>query len=153
MPSSRSHGSLFRNWESLIAACLQNSDRLPGHEPFLEVLADLIAEAKAAKDEQEHQMGLRKAKSQMLELVLDRAHEAARKLRRFVLTHYDSRDEQLTEFGIIPNRSRTRRPETVPPTAPPPVPGPEAKPTETTAEATVSATETTGAPVTSEAAK
>jgi len=147
MPSSKSHGSLFRNWESLIAACLHNADRLPGMEPFVAVLEDLIAESKAAKDEAEHQMGLRKASSQTLDRVLDRAYEAARKLRRFVLTHYDSRDEQLTEFGIPPNRSRTRRPETVPPTAPPPVPVPEAaKPSEETAAATDSAAATADAP-------
>lgn len=143
MPLIEGHQDLFRDWDGLIAAVLQNADRMPGYEQFTTVLQDFLAEAKAAKAEQEQQEGLRKATTQKLDFLLDRGKEAARKVRRFVLLHYDSRDKQLTQFGITPFETRVRRTATIPKKPTPPLPGPEAqKPAQETASAPPPAGET-----------
>ena len=152
MPPIKAHAEVFRNWEGVIGACEQNADRLSGMEPLIDALKSFLAQAKEMKVEQEHQTGLRKAKTQRLNLVLDGGKEAVRKLQAFILTRYDSRDEQLTQFGITPNRSRKRK---LQPTKPP---APEAAaPAQETAQETVTpsapAEETTNPPASAPAAE
>jgi hypothetical protein len=152
MPPIKAHAKVFRNWEGLIGACEQNAGRLTGMESLITDLKDFVAQAKEIKVEQEHQTGLRKVKTQRLNLVLDGGKEAVRKLHAFILTRYDSRDEQLTQFGIRPNRSRKQK---LQPTKPP-VPEAAAPTQEATGE-TVSpsalAEETTNPPAAAPAAE
>jgi hypothetical protein len=149
MPQLKGHIKLFGDWDNLIGACLQNADRLAGMEPLLTALVDLFAQARTTKVEQDQQQGLRKVKTQSLDLTLDRGKEAARKLRRFVLTRYDSRDEQLTQYGITPNRTRVRRTAAA---SPKPVLE-AAKPAQETASAPASTEETTTGKPAAEPAK
>ena len=119
MPKIRGHADLFRDWEGLAGACERNSDLLPGMEPVVTSLREHLDEGRLIKLEQEHLEGLRKGMTQRLLQTLDDGKEAARKVRAFVLTIFHSRAEQLTQFGITPNRTRKRKTELPKPPAPP----------------------------------
>ncbi|HEV8581118.1 MAG TPA: hypothetical protein VGX68_18800 [Thermoanaerobaculia bacterium] len=109
MKRIRSFGDFYRSCDGLIRACELNSVLLPGVELLKEELRTLLNQAQELKDTQEHLTGLRKGVTQRLDWTLDDAKEAARKLRSFIKTRMHSRSEQLTQFGILPNRSRPRK--------------------------------------------
>lgn len=122
MPTGRTQGELLYKWGRMIAACEENAGRLPGMEPFVVELREWMEEVGAIKRQQDQQAGLRRSSSQALDHAFDRGQEAERKLRGFILSHFDSRDAQLAQFFITPNGKRPRRPETAPaPETPPPV--------------------------------
>jgi hypothetical protein len=106
MKQIRSFSDFMLSCDSLIGACEKNPELLPGVEPLKEELKALLTEARKLKELQEHLNGLRKAATQQLDGTMDDAKEAARKLRSFVKTRMHSRNEQLTQFGILPNRPR-----------------------------------------------
>ena len=113
MKQIRSYSDFIDTCDSLIGACDKNPEFLAGVEPLKEELATLLAEVRKLKALQQHLTGLRKAATQRLDGTMDDAKESARKLRSFVKTRMHSRNEQLTQFGILPNRprpSKRRRP-------------------------------------------
>jgi hypothetical protein len=126
MPPIKEHGSVFRDWRGLIDA-VEDPDNvviLAGIEPLKEALADHLEEAEALKAEQGSRTGQRKAATQTLGETLHSGKEAARRVRRFIQTRYDSHDERLTQFGITPTRTRRRKvkePEVPEPPSGPPV--------------------------------
>ncbi|HEV8580139.1 MAG TPA: hypothetical protein VGX68_13795 [Thermoanaerobaculia bacterium] len=116
MPQIEGHEKLFRDWRGLIAACERNADFLPGREPLTADLVNFLELAEAVKAQADYLAGQRKAETQHLDLLLDRGKEAARKVRRYILTVFDSRDERITQFGITPFRTRVRRTAVIKPT-------------------------------------
>ena len=108
MPRITAHSKIFRDWDSLLGACERHADRLPGAEPLKGELETLQRQAREIKVEQETLTSHRKAMTQSLVQAMDEGQEAARKLRSFVLTRLGSRSELLTQFGITPNRPRSR---------------------------------------------
>jgi hypothetical protein len=74
-----------------------------------EELAALLAATRDLKIEQETLTGRRKAVTQQMGQNFDDGKEMVRKLRSFVVTCLGSYAEQLTQFGITPNRSRKRK--------------------------------------------
>jgi hypothetical protein len=107
MPKITQHGSLFRDWESLIGAFDHNPDLLISVETIKGELEASLAQARALKVEQENLTGLRKAVSQRLLQTLAVGREAVHKLRSYVITRLGPRSERLTQFGITPIRSRS----------------------------------------------
>lgn len=109
MPQITAFAKVFRDWEGLIGACLQNLALLPGLEAVLALLQTNLAEARQIKIEQEDFEGRRKAMTQRLDVVVEEGRENARKLRGLVLAQLGSRSEQLTQFGVTPIRKGTRK--------------------------------------------
>ena len=109
MPQITAFAKVFRDWEGLIGACLQNLALLPGLETILALLQANLAEARQIKIEQEDLEGRRKAMTQRLNILVEEGRDNARKLRGLVLAQLGSRSEQLTQFGVPPIRKGSRR--------------------------------------------
>jgi hypothetical protein len=124
----KAYGSLFRDWESLIASCAENADALPDVGSLSAPLADLLTEARGAKNRQENLEGERRATTQALRDLSDRGKDAARQLRALVKARLGPKSERLKQFGIAPLRGRSRPATVKPPTEPPP-PIEDGKPT------------------------
>jgi chromosome segregation ATPase len=104
-----SHGKIFRDWEGLVQACINNGELLPGVEALRADLETLLQAGRAAKAAQENFQGQRQAMTQRLgQIVLD-GEEAARRLRSFVLSRLGAKNEHLAQFGISPLRKRAGR--------------------------------------------
>ncbi len=109
MPKITAFAKIFRDWEGLIGACLQNVALLLGLEGARGLLEANLAEARQLKIQQEDLEGQRKAVTQRLGVVIEEGRENARKLRGHVLAQLGSRSEQLTQFGLTPIRKGGRR--------------------------------------------
>lgn len=109
MPQITAFAKIFRDWEGLIGACIQNLALFPGLEAILALLQANLAEARQLKIEQENHQGQRKALTQRLDILVEEGRENARKLRGLVLAQLGSRSEQLTQFGVPPIRKGARR--------------------------------------------
>lgn len=123
MPKITAFAKIFRDWDGLIGACLQNIALLLGLDGIRGLLEANLAEARQLKVQQEDLEGRRKAVTQRLGVVVEEGRENARKLRGLVLAQLGSRSEQLTQFGLTPIRKGSRKSKTtVPPPAPTPAP-------------------------------
>jgi len=100
---------VFRDWESLVASCINNGELLPGMDPLKADLEALLAQAKAMKADQENLKGNRQERTQRLKEIILNGEEAARKLRAFVRIRLGSRSEHLVQFGVPPIRKRPGR--------------------------------------------
>jgi hypothetical protein len=120
MPAITTHGDVFRDLDGLVGACERNAELLPGVEPLKDEVVTVSTELRTLKIEQEDLEGARKAVTQRLNQRIEDAKEAARKLRAFIVMRLGTKDEHLTQFGIIPNRRRPRRAK--PPAETPPAP-------------------------------
>ena len=110
MPSISAYGKTFRNWEGVIGAVNENLSRLPGAESLRDELVAIINESKALKVEQENLAGLRKAATQRLEALRDEAWDKFRRLQALVKSHLGPKSEQLPQFGVAPDRPRSKQP-------------------------------------------
>ena len=115
------YAKLFSGWDRLIGACERNIDLLPGVESLLQDLISLSDQAKQLKLEQEDLEGHRKGKTQTLLQTVKDGLDMARNVRNFIKVRLGPRSERLTQFGIAPLRTRSRKANT----APPPKPAPE----------------------------
>jgi hypothetical protein len=122
MPKIHAYGKVFRDWESLIGACAENADLLPGTDPLTTQLQGFLAAAKDAKLQQENFAGSRQGMTQQLQDLLTQGGDAARKLRDLVRVNLGARSERLGQFGIAPIRTKLRKPKATP------APAPEEKP-------------------------
>lgn len=123
MPEITAQGKIFRDWESLLGACAQNANLLPGMDSLKTNLETLLAQARGLKVQQENFTGNQKATTQALRKTIDDAREAARKLRAFVVVQLGTDSKHLSQFGVSPRQKRPRKaksPATPPPTTPPP---------------------------------
>jgi hypothetical protein len=120
---------VFRDWESLVASCINNGELLPGVEPLKADLEALLGQAKAMKADQENLKGNRQERTQRLNQIILNGEEAARKIRGFVRIRLGSRSEHLVQFGVPPIRKRPGRAKAakVPAPASPEVPETPAK--------------------------
>jgi hypothetical protein len=121
---------VFRDWESLVASCINNGELLPGVEPLQAELEALLGQAKAMKADQENLKGNRQERTQRLNQIILNGEEAARKIRGFVRIRLGSRSEHLVQFGVPPIRKRPGRAKAakVPVPSSPQVPETPAKP-------------------------
>lgn len=125
MPKITAYAGTFRDWEGLIGACLKNLALLPGLEGLRTALEGLLSEAREIKIQQEDLTGRRQAMTQRLNMVVDEGRETARKLRALVIAELGTRSEQLPQFGITPNRKKSRKATAA--ETPPPVQAPDGK--------------------------
>lgn len=116
----KAYGSLFRDWESLLASCGENVEALPDVDSLSEPLTELLIQARAAKNRQENLEGQRRETTQTLRDLSERGKDAARQLRALVKARLGPKSERLKQFGIAPLRKRIR-PSVKPPTEPAPI--------------------------------
>lgn len=120
MPEITAYADIFRDWEGLLWACIQKANLIPGLEPMRSDLETVLALARDLKIRQEDLAGSRQATTQLLLQTVDEGRELARKIRSFVKARLGSRSEHLVQFGLIPNRPKSRNKAKQPtPTAPP----------------------------------
>ena len=125
MPEITAYGPLFRDWEGVSGACAQNATLLPKSEAIRPELDAILAQARDLKIQQENLEGNRKAITQRLQGLVQAGREVARRLRNQVKVELGSKSEHLTQFGVAPLRSRTRKtkaPAVNPPAATPTTP-------------------------------
>lgn len=126
MPKITAFAKVFRDWEGLVGACIQNAALLLGIDGILTLLQANLAEARQLKIQQEDLEGRRKALTQRLGVVVEEGRDNARKLRGLVLSQLGPKSEQLTQFGVTPIRKGSRKAKTTTET-PAPTPAPAGK--------------------------
>jgi len=110
------YADLIRDLEKLKTACEENLPLLPGIEPSLGQLNDVLSEFKTLKIVQEQMEGSRQGATQHLIQLAEDSKETARRVRGFVKSRLGTKSERLPQFGIAPIRRRsTRRPTPNPP--------------------------------------
>lgn len=126
MPEIKSFADLIRDWEKLLAACLDNAVILASLEPLRVVLEGLLAEGRELKNRQDALAAQKQVATQELDALKEEGREAARRLRGAVKSLLGSRSELLVQFNMAPLRKRGARkvlvkqpvPATPAPTAP-----------------------------------
>ncbi|HEX6861323.1 MAG TPA: hypothetical protein VF414_00825 [Thermoanaerobaculia bacterium] len=121
-----SFAHVFRDWESLQAACQANVRELPELDTCLSALTASLNEVREIKAVQEDLRGKGQGTTQQLNAAVERGEEAARRLRGYVKARMGTKTEFLVQFGISPirSRSRTRKTPGGPATPPPQPPAP-----------------------------
>jgi hypothetical protein len=104
-----SFADLIRDCESLLEACDANAAYLYGLELVRDPLAQTLETVKTLKGTQETSQGKRQVTTQYLKEECERAREAARRVRGFVKSRLGTKSELLTQFGIMPIRTRLRK--------------------------------------------
>ncbi len=117
MPNITSYAGLFREWESLVAACEENTDLLADISSVKDPLIDILGRARGLKNRQENLEGERRQITQELRELAEQGREAARRVRGLVKARLGAKSERLPQFGVAPIRKRTRsaKPIEVPP--------------------------------------
>ena len=118
MPNIMSYAGLFREWESLVAACEENADILADINSVKDPLLGILAQARSLKSLQENLEGERQQITQQLRELAEQGREAARRVRGLVKARLGAKSERLPQFGVAPIRKRTRSAK--PTEAPPP---------------------------------
>jgi len=121
MPKITAQGDVFRDWEAVLGACVQNAALIPGVDPFKSELESLLTQVKDLKIQQETLEGQRLAVTQTLMKLIDDGREAARKVRAFAVVKLGSDNKLLSQFGVVPRQRRgsprkAKSPGTPPPT-------------------------------------
>jgi len=134
MPPIRSHADILFDLEKLTSAALENAAILPSATQHRIALEEEIVATRSEKLFQTSQTATRQKSTQDLENHLRRSKELAKRLRGSIIADLGPRNELLVNFGISPQRNRSRRPvlELTKPTlpAPPVAPAPaHAEPT------------------------
>lgn len=97
---------VLADWEELLEAVRRSPDLLPDVEEDVEILADLLAEARQHKARQNEMTALRQEVTQKLNAELARGKVTAIGMRAVVRGKLGPRSELLVQFGIAPLRKR-----------------------------------------------
>ena len=109
MPQIKSFADLIRDWEKLLAACLDNAVALASLEPLRLVLEGLLARGRELKNRQDALAAQKQVTTQELDALKEEGKEAARRLRGAVKSLLGSRSELLVQFNMAPLRKRAAR--------------------------------------------
>jgi hypothetical protein len=108
VPNNSSFADFIHDWEQLLAALDTNAGELPDVSAHRQPLELVLVNAKAISARQDaHRAGLGQA-TRELEAVMTDGRDSANRLRNFLRSHYGSRSDKLTEFGVKPVRKRSR---------------------------------------------
>ena len=110
-----SQADYIKQWQDLVSALAENAGDLPHLQTRLIKLQGILAQTVGVVQEQAASRAVKQEASRRLESLLSEGQKVATFLRVGVREHYGNRSEKLTEFNMLPFRSRT-----VPPTLPPP---------------------------------
>ena len=109
MPQIKSFADLIRDWEKLLAACVDNAVALASLEPLRLVLEGLLAQGREVKNRQDALVAQKQVATQELDVLKEEGKEAARRLRGAVKSLLGSRSELLVQFNMAPLRKRGAR--------------------------------------------
>lgn len=109
MPINASFAAVMRDWESLLAAYKAHAELLPDLEVHRALLEKQLLQAKALKDKQDFEVGLRLKTTQELKAVIDEGREQAIVLRGLVKAHLGRKENILAKFGVAPFKARRRK--------------------------------------------
>ena len=103
------YADLFRDWEGVSGACIQNAALLPKSEAIRPDLDAILAQVKDLKIQQENVIGHGQAMTQQLVELVETGREVTRKLRNQIKVELGAKNEHLVQFGIAPLRKPTRK--------------------------------------------
>lgn len=109
MPTNASFATVMRDWESLLAAYKAHAELLPDLEVHRALLEKQLLQAKALKDKQDFEAGLRLKTTQELKAVIDEGREQAIVLRGLVKANLGRKANLLAKFGVAPFKPARRR--------------------------------------------
>lgn len=109
MPDIKSFADLIRDWEKLLAACLDNAVLLASIEPLRVVLEGLLVDGREMKNRQDALSAQKQLATQELDALKEEGKEAARRLRGAVKSLLGTRSELLVQFNMSPLRKRGAR--------------------------------------------
>jgi len=125
MPRNRSQAEILLDLDNLTTAAQANEGILPSATPHRIALEEEVATTRAIKHLQSARTAIKQRSTQDFDEHFRRAQELAKRLRGSIMADLGPRNELLVNFGIAPQRNRTRRP-TLPPTEPTRPPSTEA---------------------------
>ena len=109
MPTITAYADLFRDWEGVSGACIQNATLLPKSEAIRPELDAILVQVKDLKIQQENLKGNAQATTQRLGEMVVIGRELARKLRNQIKVELGAKNEHLVQFGIAPIRKQSRK--------------------------------------------
>lgn len=109
MSKITAYADLFRDWEGISGACIQNANLLPKSEAIRPDLDAILAQVKDLKIQQENLAGNRQATTQRLVELIATGRELARKLRNQIKVELGDKSEHLVQFGVAPIRKQPRK--------------------------------------------
>jgi hypothetical protein len=121
MPKITAQADVFRDWEAVLGACVQNAGLLPGVDPLKAELESLLAQARDLKVQQETLEGQRQGLTQRLMKVIEDGRESARKVRAYAVIKLGTDNKALSQFGVAVRVRRGGRKSKNPVTPPPTV--------------------------------
>jgi hypothetical protein len=113
MTDIRTHAAILFDLEKLASAALENAAILPSSEQHRIALEEELAATKSVKLLQAARTAIRQKSTQDLGEHFDRSKELAKRLRGSIIADLGPRNELLVNFGISPQRPRSRRQTTV----------------------------------------
>lgn len=109
MPKSKSYAETVNGWEGLLAALEANSGDLPQLDLPRQRLQTILDQIRAFTVEQAALAASRQQATERVYTLLFQGRKLATVLRATVREHYGNRSPKVTEFGLQPLRTRTRR--------------------------------------------
>jgi head-tail adaptor len=109
MPEINAFGDIVSDWERLLAALLDNLERLPEMTEELGAFRQVLAEARAAKSRQVLYAAEKQRATQDIRVAVQNGRDLASRLRAAVTSKLGARDEKLVQFRIAPLRPRRSR--------------------------------------------
>src|SRR4051794_8887046 len=109
MPKITAQADVFRDWEAVLGACVQNAGLLPGVDPLKGELESLLAQARDLKVQQETLEGQRQGLTQRLMKVIEDGRESARKVRAYAVIKLGTDNKALSQFGVAVRSRRGGR--------------------------------------------
>ncbi|HET9213087.1 MAG TPA: hypothetical protein VFR03_21950, partial [Thermoanaerobaculia bacterium] len=106
MPQITAQAKVFRDWEAVLGACVQNASLLPGVDALKTELETFLTQVRDLKVQQETLEGQRQGVTQKLMKLIEDGRESVRKIRAFAVVHLGSDNKALSQFGVA---ARVRR--------------------------------------------
>ena len=123
MPQITAQAKVFRDWEAVLGACVQNASLLPGVDALKTELEAFLTQVKDLKVQQETLEGQRRGVTQKLMKLIEDGRESVRKIRAFAVVHLGSDNKALSQFGVAARVRRGSRKSKTPGSPPPPTVG------------------------------
>ncbi|HEV8580947.1 MAG TPA: hypothetical protein VGX68_17915 [Thermoanaerobaculia bacterium] len=109
MPSKNSYPALITDFEGLLEAVNRTPQIQPSLETEQQALAQFLAEIQSLRARQAELTALKQQATQQLKATMEKAKEAAIKVRSMVKGKIGPKDEVLVHFNVAPQRKRPRK--------------------------------------------
>lgn len=117
--AANSFGEQMKHWERIVAVSKENAADLELLSGYTNRLDELVPLTKQANTRQALAQAEFQQSTRDQEVLMEEARELALRIRHGVKSIYGSRSEKLVEFGLKPQRKRTRVKLTQKPVDPP----------------------------------